>query len=294
MKKTTVLAALLIMAGAGNTLAETAQDTTVVVNDRKIVISEKDGATTVEVYGQAGQTLNKISETTYVDGQEVSQIYVSSPFFRSSWEQRSSRKKFEAHTANLYMGWRYLSGNPFSFSAPGALHAKNSASYEMGIGAFSVGIPFSRANNIGLVSGIQVGYTRHSFDTGHALFMEDDAATVKAVEADERIRKSYMSYWSVRFPVILEFQPDFGRRDAFIGAGFSFEFREKEHSRYKTKHDTFTPARDLSIHTAGVNLEAYMGYNGIMVRFSTGLTPLFQGGRGPEVHTTSIGIGFCL
>ncbi len=293
MKKTTFLAALLLVAGVGNTLAETAQDTTIVVNKKKIIIDEKDGATTVEVYGQEGQTLNKISETTYVDGQEVSQIYVSSPFFRSSWE-RSGRKKFDAHTANFYVGWRYMTGNPFSFSAPCTLHAKNSASYEIGIGAFSVALPFSRANNIGLVSGIQVGYTRHAFDTGHALFMENDVATINPVAADERIRKSYMSYWSVRFPVMLEFQPNFGRRDAFIGAGFSFEFRDKEHARYKTKHDTFTPARDLSIHTAGVNLEAYMGYNGIMVRFATGLTPLFKGGQGPKAYTTSIGLGFCL
>ncbi len=293
MKKTTFLAALLLVAGAGSTLAETAQDTTVVVNDKKIVIGEKDGATTVEVYGKDGQTLNKISETTYVDGQEVSQIYVSSPFFRSSWE-RSSRKKFEAHTANLYWGWRYMAGNPFSFSAPGTLHTKNGASYELGIGAFSVALPFSRENNIGLASGIQLGYTRHNFDTGHALFMENDVATVQPVEADERIRKSYMSYWSVRFPVMLEFQPDFGRRNAFIGAGLSFEFRTKEHSRYKTKHDTFTPARDLSINTAGINFEAYMGCDGIMVRFATGLTPLFKGNQGPKAYTTSIGVGFCL
>ncbi len=293
MKKTTFLAALLLATGVGSSLAETAQDTTVVVNNKKIVIGEKDGATTVEVYGQEGQAFNKISETTYVDGQEVSRIYVSSPFFRSSWE-RSERKTFDAHIAGLYLGWRYMAGNPFSFSAPSTLHAKNSSSYEIGIGAFSLGLPFSRENNIGLVTGIQVGYTRHAFDTGHALFMENDVATVKAVEADERIRKSYISYWSLRFPVMLEFQPQFGRRDAFIGAGFSFEFRKKEHSRYKTKHDTFTPARDLSIHTAGVNLEAYMGYNGIMVRFATGLTPLFKDGQGPKVHTTSIGLGFCL
>lgn len=293
MKKTTFLAALLTIIGAGCTMAETAQDTTFVVNDKQIVVNEKDGATTVGVYNDKGNELKKISETTYVDGQEVSQIYVSSPFLRSSWE-RSKRKKFEAHNATLYFGYRYLTSDAFSFSADKSLYTKNSNSYEIGIGALNVAIPFNRQNNIGLAIGMQVGYTRHAFDSGHALFMEDDVATVKPVEAEERIRKSYMSYWSMRIPVMLEYQQYLGRRDAFIGAGFSFEFRDKEHARYKTKHDTFNSARDLSIHTAGVNFEAYMGCGDFMFRFTTGLTPLFKGGQGPKAHTSSIGIGFCL
>ena len=170
MEKTTFLAALLTIIGAGCTMAETAQDTTFVVNDKQIVVNEKDGATTVGVYNNNGNELKKISETTYVDGQEVSQIYVSSPFLRSSWE-RSKRKKFEAHNANFYFGYRYLTSDAFSFSADQSLYTKNSNSYEIGIGALNVAIPFNRQNNIGLAIGMQVGYTRHAFDSGHALFM---------------------------------------------------------------------------------------------------------------------------
>ena len=41
MEKTTFLAALLTIIGAGCTMAETAQDTTFVVNDKQIVVNEK-------------------------------------------------------------------------------------------------------------------------------------------------------------------------------------------------------------------------------------------------------------
>lgn len=62
MKKTTFLAALLTIIGAGCTMAETGQDTTFVVNDKQIVVNEKDGATTVGVYNNNGNELKKTAK----------------------------------------------------------------------------------------------------------------------------------------------------------------------------------------------------------------------------------------
>lgn len=292
MKKSAMIAALIIVAAASNARTIEAQDTTINVGNKQIVMTEEDGATRLTLLDKKGKEMKKMSETTYIDDQEVSQIYVSSPFLRSSWE-RSSRKKFESHVASFYFGLRNMVNNSFSFNAKGNLHTKNSGSYEIGVGAFNVGIPFNKQNNIGLALGLQGGYTRLSFDNGHALFSEDGVAVIKPIESEDRIRKSYMSYWSMRVPVMLEYQPKLGRRDAFIGAGVSFEFRNSEHSRYKTKRDTTTPARDLSVNSAGINFEAYMGCDNLMLRFTTGLTPLFKDGLGPKVYTTSFGIGFC-
>lgn len=293
MKTTVMMTLLTVLAATGNMRAAEAQDTTINVGNKQIVVAEEDGTTTLTLLNKEGKEMKKMSETTYVDDQEVSQIYVSSPFLRSSWE-RSSRRKFESHVASFYFGPRYMVSNAFSFSANDNLHAKNSASYEIGFGAFNVGIPFNRQNNIGLAVGLQAGYTRLSFDTEHALFSQDGVPTIRPITNKDRIRKSYMSYWSMRVPVMIEYQPKFGRRDAFFGAGFSFELRNSEHSRYKTEKETITPARDIDINTVGVNFEAYVGCDNLMLRFTTGITPLFKDNFGPDkVFTTSFGIGFC-
>ena len=57
-----------------------ANDTTIRVNDQNIVIKQDGEQTSVKIYKMNGNEMTKISETQFVDGQEVEKVFVTSPF----------------------------------------------------------------------------------------------------------------------------------------------------------------------------------------------------------------------
>ncbi|MDY4644967.1 MAG: hypothetical protein SO368_06470, partial [Prevotella sp.] len=55
-------------------------DTTFVFNSQKFAISQNGERTNVSVYKKCGTEMKKVRETEFVDGQEVEQVYITSPF----------------------------------------------------------------------------------------------------------------------------------------------------------------------------------------------------------------------
>ena len=64
------------------------KDTTIVVGQRRVVISGIDAQPSVKIYNQDGTELDKVSETNFVDGQEVEKVYVTSPFIPSALSKK--------------------------------------------------------------------------------------------------------------------------------------------------------------------------------------------------------------
>ena len=68
-----------------------ANDTTIRVNDQNIVIKQDGEQTSVKIYKMNGNEMNemtKISETQFVDGQEVEKVFVTSPFIPQTLSKR--------------------------------------------------------------------------------------------------------------------------------------------------------------------------------------------------------------
>lgn len=67
-----------------------AYDTTFVFNRQKFDISQKGERTDVRVYKKNGSEMKKVKETEFLDGQEVEQVYITSPFIpRKTYKRRS-------------------------------------------------------------------------------------------------------------------------------------------------------------------------------------------------------------
>ena len=62
-----------------------ANDTTIRVNDQNIVIKQDGEQTSVKIYKMNGNEMTKISETQFVDGQEVEKVFVTSPVSASAF-----------------------------------------------------------------------------------------------------------------------------------------------------------------------------------------------------------------
>ena len=88
-----------------------ANDTTIRVNDQNIVIKQDGEQTSVKIYKMNGNEMNemtKISETQFVDGQEVEKVFVTSPFIPQTLSKR--KRSLESHYPTFFFGCSQLPG----------------------------------------------------------------------------------------------------------------------------------------------------------------------------------------
>lgn len=65
--------------------AQTGRDTTIIVNQQRIVVTTHKGETHVAVYDSTDNQLLKTRETVFANLQEVERVYVTSPFLPSTY-----------------------------------------------------------------------------------------------------------------------------------------------------------------------------------------------------------------
>lgn len=270
--------------------ADNASDTVVIYNGKKIVVSNDSVNTKIAVYNKDGSELKKASETTYVDGQEVEQVYVSSPFL----PKKKNTRAFVGYFPGVYMGTNVLSSQSFGFSGRDDMYTNDSRSCEFGFSTFNFGFPFNSAGTFGIVSALQLGFVKCSFDKNYKYDNVDGKNVVIPIESDEKLKESYLKYAYVRVPVMLEWQRRLGKQDFYIGAGMSVIIRDGWHSRYKTDKGRHSVTKDLNINSVGLGADAHVGYMGITLYIHSDITPLFNTDRAPKCYPVSVGIGFGL
>lgn len=286
----TTLAVALTAAAA--TAAESG-DTTIVYNGKTITVDDAGGKTVVSVYDSIDGALTKTRETTFAGGQEVEQVYITSPFM--PLRNKKSTRRYRDHIPDIYFGMSTMSGGVGGFKSSAGLHAKAEYSCDVGITTFGMAIPFNRMHTFGVTTALQGGYKRHSLHKNYSLYNIDGRTEVVALGDDENTKKSYLSYWYLRVPVIFEWQKHIRGTEAFAGIGMSLEYRYSEHSRFKGgASGTITPTSDLNMNPVGLNLEAQVGFSSFVVSLRTALTPLMNTDVAPRCYPVGLTIGLKL
>lgn len=282
------LCAMVMAVTAG---AVEAGDTTVVYDGKTFVLGADSTETTVAVYDSSGTELKKTREASYVDGREVEQVFVTSPFL----PQKRNRRVFRDHTPDIYWGMLPLAGSVGGFSSGDGLHANANGSGEWGITSFGLGIPFNQSRTFGVTTAVSLGWAHHSFNKNYAMFNVDGQVQVLPLDEDEKAKKSYMSYMYLRVPLMFEWQKYSHRNEVFAGLGLSLEYRFRERSRFKGgKSGTVTPTSDLNMNPVGLNLEARVGFAGIVIGLRTALTPLLNTSSAPKCYPVAMTLGIKL
>ena len=153
-----IIAAVALMAMPHYAAAQQ-KDTTIVVGNRQIVVSGTDANTTVTVYGKDQKEMKKVSETRFVDGQDIEQVYVTSPFIPSSLGKKKGR--IVNNYPWLYFGYNLLGSSAMSLSSGDNLPTRDAKSWEWGITLTSVG--FRVHQNLALTSSLSVGQVLPQF-----------------------------------------------------------------------------------------------------------------------------------
>lgn len=272
--------------------AEVASDTTITVNNQKFVISQNDEQTKIKVYQQNGNEMKKISETEFVDGQEVEKVFVTSPFIPQSLSKH--KRSLTSHYPTFFFGCSMLPSNIGSMGGNNEMHSRDSKSWEWGITLTS--ICFRATNSLALTSSLSIGQVHNHFKDNFVLSTEDGISSMVKREGEhgEGLKKSYISYNVLRLPIMMEWQKRIGSNDAFLAVGPSIEYRWHEHSRYFIGKSKYTEASDINLNPLGVNLEAHAGYGAVMIYGRASLTPLLKKSNAPEAYPMTIGLGFRL
>lgn len=275
--------------------AEEMGDTTLTVNNQKIVIAQDGDQTNIKVYKNNGSEMQKVSETQFVDGQEVEKVYVTSPFIPQTLSKR--KRSLSSHYPTFFFGSSQLPGSVGSTGGNSEMHSRDSKSWEWGITLTS--LCFRLTNNMALTSSLSIGQVHNHFKDNFVLSTIDGKSqmTQKYDENQEvaYLKKSYISYNVLRLPIMLEWQQRIGKGDdAYLAIGPSIEYRWHEHSRYFIGKNKFTEASDINLNPIGVNLEARAGYGAIMIYGRMGITPLLKKDNAPTCYPITIGLGFRL
>lgn len=278
MKKS-LLFALLLPAVA---MAGEPADTTIIVDDNRIVVNDSAGITSVSVYKDDGTQLTRTYETSFADGQEVERVYVTSPFIPQTLGK--NRKPMESHYPFFFMGYNLLSDGAMGFSGSTALHTRDSKSWEFGFTLASVA--FSLGRNLALTTAMQTTWAYNHFQ-GNYVLTTTDGMSSQVEKEDIKVKKSYITYSIIRVPVMMEWS----RKSFYAGLGASIDMRMSDESKYRANKKTYTETEDINLKPLGLNLEMRMGYGFLMLYGRVGLTPLLKTSSAPKCYSVSFGMG---
>ena len=289
MKKLLLLAAFICpMAGE----AASINDTTFTYRDKTIIVKDSDDRLDVDVTKKDGAEMQKISSTSFVDGQEVEQVYVTSPFIPNSGKRKQN---FIGSLPGIMGGYDIPAGSSFGFKGADGMHSIDYKCNEFVVSWVDVGLPVSHAQTLIPVTAPQFGVGEIGFNKNYKFDNVDEKNVVIPIESDKKLKSSWMKHSFMRIPVLLDWQKKVnnGQR-VIIGAGMSVSVRQGIHSRYKDSDGRHSVTKDININTVGLGFDAHVGYSGIQLYFHTDLTPMFNTSKAPKCYTTSLGIGFFL
>lgn len=189
-----------------------ANDTTIRVNDQNIVIKQDGEQTSVKIYKMNGNEMTKISETQFVDGQEVEKVFVTSPFIPQTLSKR--KRSLESHYPTFFFGCSQLPGSRGSMGGNNEMHSRDSKSWEWGITLTS--LCFRLSNEMALTSSLSIGQVHHHFKDNYVLSTENGVSAMTLIDG-ETLKKSYISYNVLRLPIMLEWQKRIGCHVRSIG-----------------------------------------------------------------------------
>lgn len=278
MKKSLLFALLLPTAA----MASEPADTTIIVDDNRIVVNDSAGITSVSVYKDDGTQLTRTYETSFADGQEVERVYVTSPFIPQTLGK--NKKPMESHYPFFFMGYNLLSDGMAGFSGSTALHTRDSKSWEFGFTLASVAFRLGR--NLALTTAMQTTWAYNHFQGNYVLTTTDGMSSLVEKE-DIKVKKSYISYSIIRVPIMMEWS----KGSFYAGAGMSIDMRMSDESKYRANKKTYTETDDINMKPLGLNLEMRMGYGFLMLYGRVGLTPLLKTSSAPKCYSVSFGMG---
>ena len=270
--------------------AQTGRDTTIIVNQQRIVVTTHKGETHVAVYDSTDNQLLKTRETVFANQQEVERVYVTSPFLPSTYTRAAALAPILPTVWYAYTSTDSKIGSDTNSSS--GLHTRGSGSSEVGVTIFEGITPLTdrgRWGQLGFSMGAQTYYTWMHFQPGALL--QGEGSHVSFTPAASAASTNRLSYGGVRIPLMLSWQIAPDNMASQIAIGISADMRTRGKYRF-TPADMGDPIeRNVRLKPFGLNLETVVCFGPLAITGRVGLLPIFQTTTGKKAYTSSIGIG---
>jgi hypothetical protein len=280
---------LLIMAGLLLCAAAIrAQDTTLVIDNRRIVIEDDGDRLKVKVF-EDNRESQLVFEGHYRDGRNYERreraLYLPLPFWRRSFDPHWAGfgVGFAAVTNGLSMGQMNEIGN-------GRLITD--ASLEYNFNFYEKAIRLDKAGNWAVVSGFGMRWTRYRVDGAYYFLNADGYTSLHPVPEGIDFVRSRLNITSLTIPVLLEWQ---NRRNMFFSAGMVGSIKTMSSSKVTSgnnrgKKETEVMDKGMNLFPVRMEFVVQAGFDwiGAYARYSP--MGLFESGKGPKVHPVAIGL----
>ena len=292
--------ALLMIFVVNTTMAqEVIKDTTLRFNKKHIEIRDSTGQITVKVFDDQHQPYSKVYEGVFADGKSyekwtvIEEIGLQLPFITKAKSKKDYR--MEPHWAGLGWGFANISNDQYQINNINGVSLKSESSREFFFNIAEKILPVFK-NNLGLTSGFGFNWKTYYLDTNQ-YFAEVNGITALYNAPDDvnyiysRLRMLYLTV-----PLLLEWQPDFGKRkNFFLSAGVvgGVNTMASFKARYKDGGSTVY-LKEKGLNAAPVTLDymAQIGYGSWSVYAKYSPFSIFQSQKGPAIRSVSIGTTF--
>lgn len=288
MRKAIIFAALVPTVVCGATLNENSTDTTIVYKDTKVKVETVKGETKVSVFNQRGDTLTKVRETTYIDGNEVEKVYVGSPFTSHGNLQHDML----ASTLPTVWWGQVMTSENLSSNKTENIRTKKAGSFELGLTPYAHCFALDKAHTWGLTTGLQAVYTRQSYEHPYIISMEGNR--VAATNSHGYSAKhSYMQWLSVRVPLLVtcNFSGN-SYENRSVSLGIDIEWRSNGSYKYTGTGNNAEVSNNIHLNHWGLGIIEQLKMGPFVVNGRIGVTPLYKALNGKKALSGSIGIGF--
>jgi hypothetical protein len=299
MKKTILfLIGALIAACTANAQTTLKNDTTVRFNQKLILIEDSTGQVKVKVFDNDSTPYKAVYEGIFSEGKSyekwtvVEELGIQLPFMN----KKSSKKKYkmESHWAGIGWGFANISDATFKLNNIDGVSLKSEASNEFFFSLMEKTLPIFR-NNLGLTTGLGFNWRNYFLDKNTHLLEVNDVTDVYPAPTGIIYNSSRLRTFGLTVPLLLEWQPSFGKNDKFfmaagvVGCVNTFASYRVKYKDTNGNAINLVESKGLNIAPLSLDYMAQIGYGswGIYAKYSP--FSIFQSQKGPNVRAVSLG-----
>lgn len=308
MKKFTILAAFMLFATVGM-FAQSA-DTTVLINNHEIKINDNEEEIRIKIYElNNGKRVSNdpLYESNYLRKPNTNvrrriftyttkdEEYVKEETSTTVVKSKSRWFNHDLKAPLPHLYFAHLEMTDGSFGTFAQMHQRSS-SFEWGMYSPTT-IYCTEDGHFGFATALGFSNSYHFFSNDYVMAMQDGNATMMTLSdytggQYTGTGKSFLRYWSLRVPLMMQVQFNVNRSPLTFSAGAEVEWRfwARSFARYDgAKHKI---SDDLDYNAIGLNALFQVGYDGFILFTRMGLTEMFNSKNLNDIYQLTVGIGF--
>ena len=300
MRKITALLFFLLMALCLTAAPLLPTDTTILYNNRKVVIMDHDDQLDIEVYhlDAPGDSvgMKKIYEAVYSDERNIERRYETGfeilvpEIFRPGRKQDEKRSQW----SGFGLGYANLpEGSDFEGELASAIRISRSRQFNINLveGSWTMGNGIFSG-----ITGMGIQFNSIHLQRNKAIEVSDYHTVITTVDPGSEYHKSRLHYTYLTFPLLVQASWDLGLQSFFfINAGVVLKVKTASSSKVwvdneRGKEEMMKMPGDLNIRPITFDLLAQAGINKMGFFASYSPLGLFNSHRGPKGNQATIGL----